>query len=529
MPAPMTIDAPLPAGITAAAFKEALAGVAYDDIPPLRARLLDFLGGEGVDNTYAGMIALSVTEVLTNLAKHPPRKASHIEIRLRLQGKTTLVDIADDSTPFADFDAKCKTALSRLDAASSLAESGYGLGFILKQHPQASYTPCDKSPDGLNHFRIRDARDAPVARKNRLFLVDDDPIALKRHAEMLEDLYDITTFLNPFDAVKAFDGGRPDLVVSDLNMPEMDGTGLRRALSELKGGNTTPFIFLSADHASEHADYISELGVDDFLTKPVARERLRNVVSRLITRSLQVRQGLEGKFQQELTNTLKPALPDRYGGWRIALVTEAAEAGGGDFTLHHETPTHMLCVLADVMGHGEQAKFFSYAYAGYLRGLFRLQAEASDPAQFLKALSKAIDGDAFLESVLLTCQSFQLFPKGAACIASAGHPSPLICRADGAETVAVAGPLPVLASEAGYTMKSLQLDEGEKIIFATDGFLDAFEGEHRAELLKLAGQDAESTPQILAQNLWAAYTARKPRLKNHDDATLIIAGYGGGI
>lgn len=529
MPPPMTIDAPLPAGVAAAAFKEVLPGVAYDDIPPLRAKLLDFLRHEGVETAYAGMVALSVTEVLTNLSRHPPEKPKHIEIRLRLQGKTTLIDIADDSTAFADFDAKCKTALSRLDAASSLAEGGYGLGFILKQHNQASYTPKDKSPDGLNHFRIRDARDAPVAKKNRLFLVDDDPIALKRHADMLEDLYDITTFLNPFDAVRAFDGGRPDLVVSDLNMPEMDGTGLRRALSELKGGNTTPFIFLSADQASEHADYISELGVDDFLTKPVARERLRNVVSRLITRSLQVRQGLEGKFQQELTNTLKPALPERYGGWRIALMTEAAEAGGGDFTLHHETPAHMLCVLADVMGHGEQAKFFSYAYAGYLRGLFRLQADASDPAQFLKALSQAIDGDAFLESVLLTCQSFQLFPKGAACIASAGHPAPLICRADGAETVAVAGPLPVLASAAGYSMKSLQLDEGEKIIFATDGFLDAFEGDHRAELLKLAGQNAQSPPHMLAQNLWAAFTARKPRLKNRDDATLIIAGYGGEI
>ncbi|MDF3024440.1 MAG: hypothetical protein K0R10_1801, partial [Alphaproteobacteria bacterium] len=432
-------------------------------------------------------------------------------------------------TAFADFDAKCKTALSRLDAATSLAESGYGLGFILKQHHQASYTPRDKSPDGLNHFRIRDARDAAPAPKNRLFLVDDDPVALKRHGEMLEDLYEITSYLSPFDAVQAFASARPDLVVSDLNMPDMDGTGLRRALSELPGGNTTPFIFLSADHFSENADYISELGVDDFLTKPVARERLRNVVSRLITRSLQVRQGLEGKFQQQLTNTLKPSLPESYGGWRIALMTQAAEAGGGDFTLHHETPTHMLCVLADVMGHGEQAKFFSYAYAGYLRGLFRLQAEASDPAQFLKALSKAIDGDAFLESVLLTCQSFQLFPKGAACIASAGHPAPIVCRADGAETVAIAGPLPVLASENGYAMKSLQLDEGDKIIFATDGFLDAFEEQGRSALLKLSAAHAATTPQELAEILWRAYAKAEPRQRAKDDATIIIAGYGGQI
>ena len=58
MPAPMTIDTPLPAGNPVTAFKEALAGVAYDDIPPLRARLLDFLAREGIEKTYAGMVAL---------------------------------------------------------------------------------------------------------------------------------------------------------------------------------------------------------------------------------------------------------------------------------------------------------------------------------------------------------------------------------------------------------------------------------------------------------------------------------------
>lgn len=525
-------------------FRAALPGVTYDDIPPLRQKITQFLDGHGIARAYADMLCLTLSEVLSNLVQHPARKADAVEIRLRLSRAHLFLDVADNSTPFADFDAKCKIALSKLNAAGSLQESGYGLGCILRQHAHVFYTPSGASPDRLNHFRVREALEAPAVRaappgnpeppqaaaahKARIFLVDDDPVALQRHQAMLQELYDVAVFNRAQDAVAAFAQQRPDLIVSDLNMPGMDGVGLRQALAVLQNGNATPFVFLSAQTASQDSPYISELGVDDFLCKPVEKARLLNVASRLMTRAQQVRQALEGRFQQHLTQMLKPALPKRYAGWRLSVMTAAASAGGGDFTLHQEGPAHFLAVLADVMGHGEEAKFFSYAYAGYLRSLFRQEAAAADPAAFLKALSASIEGDAFLESIILTCQSFQLFADGRAHISTAGHPAPLLASPrDGARAVEIAGPLPGLVSAPLYHMAALRLGAGDKLVFATDGFLQAFgaEGSQRRQLMRQLGNLSAAPGDELAEALWRQAFAEGSTHK--DDATLIVAEYGG--
>jgi sigma-B regulation protein RsbU (phosphoserine phosphatase) len=213
-----------------------------------------------------------------------------------------------------------------------------------------------------------------------------------------------------------------------------------------------------------------------------------------------------------------------------------ADAGGGDFTLHHETREGLMAVLADVMGHGTEAKFFAYAYAGYLRSLFRATSEQStdiNTAVFLQHLSDAVTDDDFLDGTLLTCQSFHLCHTGDAGIASAGHPPPLLLRADGTCSVLPAeGPIPGMAGHAGYREYRLTLKAGDKILFATDGFFDVFarhDGTHDAAgLLALLPTLATRSAAAAADELWRTFgehlrqDARAP-----DDATLIIAAYGG--
>lgn len=504
----------------ATVFKRSLPGVTYDSIPPLRAELIEFVKQQSADSEQPGMLALTVCEILTNIAKHPPVKARRVEVKLRLTPSQVYIDVADDSTPFAEFDAKCESALSRLNAPLTMAEDGYGLGVILKQHPQVTYTPAGISPDGLNHFR---ARSAVVQKELGLaFLVDDDPVTMHRHLDMLAGHYMAVPFNNAENALAAFPLLRPDIIVSDLNMPGMDGIGLRRALAGVEGGNETPFIFLSAQKSDESNPYINQLGVDDYLTKPVSRDKLRTVMTRLITRSKQVKKTVEGRFHEDLALLLKPAMPRQYGAWRIETCNAMVDAGGGDFTLYEERPQHMLAVLADVMGHGPQAKLFTYAWAGYLRSLFRLQAGATDPAQLLGRLSSAVSGDAFLESIILTVQGFQLFPDGRIAIASAGHPRPWLIRDNTTSEIEVAGPLPGLFGDAGYSLAQLELAKGDRVLFATDGFFDAFgdaDGLRRVLDPGLAGP-------ALSASLWKTYTDL-PRRRSADDATLIIAEYGG--
>lgn len=502
-------------------FKQAMHIMTYAGIPPLRQQMLGFLNNHGITAAYTDKLLLSLSEIITNLLKHPETKPSRIVATLTLSEGVTL-DVADDSTPFATFDAKCKAARMPMHAAESLAECGYGVGCILKQHKNVYYAPATESADGLNHFILKD-RSEP---KKIVFLIDDDPVILKAQHRMLASHYDVVPFNRAADAIAMFRQQPPDLIISDLHMPDIDGPALRRSLSQLPGGNTTPFIFLSSAQRYQDNPYINELGVDDFLCKPISEKKLLNVIERLLMRAKQVRNGLEGKFHEAVTDFFRPALPARYHSWNIHTYSRVAEAGGGDFTLYHETPEHLFVVLADVMGHGTQAKFFSYAYAGYLRSLFRFAGGTQDAARFLQHLSKTVEHDAFLDSVIVTCQSFQLFPDGRVHVSSAGHPAPVAQKGKDFQPVDIAGPLPGLAGDSPYRMKEMQLKKGERLIFATDGFFQAFDT--RADDKKELCAALERSPYKTAEDFWQLFHERRSHMAlPDDDSTLIVAEFGG--
>jgi len=513
----------------------------YDHIPDVRSEMTDFLHSHALPQAYVDRLALSLSEILTNLIKHPLRKPHNVNAHITLTSEGMILDVADDGSPFASFDAKCKDALSNLHSAETLNESGYGLGCILSQHSRVFYYPAGSAARTLNRFVIEDDTQsieavrgpAPIqAEKPVIFLVDDDPIALKSQQRILSAHYDVLAFSSATDALALYKEQRPDLIISDLHMPGMNGIGLRQALLTLNNGDTVPFVFLSAVTSGATSPYISHIGIDDFMTKPVSAAQLLASVGRLLTRRRQVQRAIEGRFHQDLTSLLRPALPDKAAGWQIVTLNRMADAGGGDFTLHHLAKDHLLAVLADVMGHGASAKFFAYAYAGYLRSLFRMSAkQATDAGDFLCSLSDAVTDDDFLDGTLVTCQSFRLFQDGRVDIASAGHPPPIFISAEGRiNMLDVAGPLPGMAGMYGYQQLTLEAKQGDRIIFATDGFFDVFdpEGYRRADLIKTLQSRPQRPLAAAAKDLWRIFENKSSSHAHPaDDATLVMIEFGG--
>lgn len=511
-----------------ATFTHQLQQVAYTHIPAVRTALLQFFKSHGLEKEETGKYLLTASEILTNLVKHPPKKAGFTTLSVMLQADSLILDIADDSTAFADFSEKCAAAKTRLPSCETMMETGYGLGCILKQHTHVSYTPLTKSTDRLNHFTVRDEVPPHMSKQKTVFLIDDDPLALAIEGRMLEDYYNVISYTNAAEALENFTRLKPDLIISDLAMPEMDGAELRRALTTLESGKETPFVFLSGNQDKQHMPYINALGIDDFLCKPVSQEHLRSVTERLLNRSAQIRHAVQEKMSAQITDLLKPSLPTTWGDWKMSSLHAVATAGGGDFILHHAAQGQMMIVLADVMGHGHMAKFFAYAYAGYLRSLFYMQ-DKPDAAAFLQRLSALTQGDAFLENTIMTCQCFQLFSGGRVQIVSAGHPRPLLIDAEGKSTaIDVAGPLPGLFGDSVYQHKDLTLKPGEKILFATDGFFSAFDRKQcmHEDLVPLIAEAPALPADMLAARLWRAFELRVGT-DIKDDATLAIIEYRG--
>jgi serine phosphatase RsbU (regulator of sigma subunit) len=161
--------------------------------------------------------------------------------------------------------------------------------------------------------------------------------------------------------------------------------------------------------------------------------------------------------------------------------------------------------------------------------MFRMYAGTLDTAHFLKYLSRSVDGDPLLESMIMTCQCFHFLPEGVIKIASAGHPCPILLRQNGAELVNVMGPLPGLAGDSAYEMKTLRLEPGDKVVFMTDGFMEAFDGRGLAAQKLL--EHVRAAPALpaagLADALWREFRQRLQKLPaTNDDATIIIAEYG---
>lgn len=517
-------------------FRHVRSTLTYDNMHIIRKEVSDFFQLNHVSKEHINNLLLSLTEILTNLVKHPIRKADYIEIKVDISETQANLEVLDNSTPFANFNAKCEIALSMLHAAVTEAKCGYGLGCILTICKKPVYLPMNSSPDNLNHFKIfqnicstESTAINSKQRKKKIFLVDDDPISIQIHKRMLIDVYEIISFESAKDALAAFAHHKPDLIISDLIMPDMNGIELRKALTDTKEGDMTPFIFLSGYSDHENSPYISHLGVDDFLCKPVSSERLNTVLTRLLHRSQQIRDSVQGQFHHDITELLKPSLPKKYGKWKFVTRHAVADAGGGDFILHQQTTENLVIVLADVMGHGRQAKFFSCVYAGYLHGLFHMHTKTQDSC-FLECLSQYMDGDPLLENMIMTCQCLKFFPEGYFKIASAGHPRPIHLRGNSSEMVNVSGPLLGLYKDSLYDIESINMKRGDKILFMTDGFLETFDqtGLATQKLLKRIQDAPSSSASELADLLWRKFLQQQKEHPVHrDDATIIIAEYGG--
>ena len=435
-------------------------------------------------------------------------------------------------------------------AYDSMAECGYGLACIMTQHRDISYCPASSTPDALNHFILRDPIDAvvtapeasienafdmpvgqgvatPSANKKTVFIVDDDTGSLNIYAAILARTDNVEVFIHAEDILYHFTAMKPALVISDLAMAGMDGLTLRRHLSSLEGGDTVPFIFLGNTAAIAHERYVTQAGIDDYLCKPVSPDRLLAVSERLIERAASFTAALHGKMNTRITALLHPQLPTRHAQWRIATRSAAAATGGGDFTLCRADNAGFIAVLADVMGHGQNAKFFAYAYAGYLRSLMNSSEGSGEPARFLSRVSAAVNADSFLDSTIMTCISFSLCPDGRITLASAGHPPPwLVDGGHHAHALKVAGPLPGLLGESRYVEKSLMLTTGQRIVLGTDGFWDSWD---HAQNLSFDLRTGHTLPlEEYADSLWRRALERaQTRHRLKDDATLIVIESGG--
>ena len=118
----------------------------------------------------------------------------------------------------------------------------------------------------------------------RLLLAEDNPVNRMIVQRMLEpERFDADTVENGREAFEAVRGGDYDLVLMDVSMPEMDGVEATQAIRELErelGRPRMPIIALTAHAMEGDRERFLDAGMDDYLTKPLTRDQLRETMAR---------------------------------------------------------------------------------------------------------------------------------------------------------------------------------------------------------------------------------------------------------
>ena len=148
--------------------------------------------------------------------------------------------------------------------------------------------------------------------KQRVLVVEDHKLLLQAIRDLLESQgYEVYLALNGIEALEIMQDVTPNLILSDIMMPQMDGYTFYERVRENPEWVRIPFIFLTARGQHEDIKRGKALGVEDYLTKPFDTEEVAIAVRSRLRRAEAIHQATEREFdtlKQDIINVLSHEL-----------------------------------------------------------------------------------------------------------------------------------------------------------------------------------------------------------------------------
>ncbi len=441
-------------------------------------------------------VMLGISEVLVNLVKHSHPGPTRVQLRVMQMKNAVTLEIEDNGGCFDSFNDRTRCQ------GVELGEQGMGLALLAAFCPNPQYIP---GPPNIVRLVLNTA--API----HILLIDDDASQRRILGHYLSDRYRVSECKSVDEAINLIENDQPDLVLSDLCMPDKTGLDLCKTLHSRETTELIPLIFLSGRQNELLLSELFRSPIDGFLSKPVSKVDLLGEIERVLKRTEFVRSRLGDRLGQDISDLLAPSLPEKMGPWNCMVESRSASSGGGDVVLYHQAHNGHFVLFADLMGHGEQAKFFSHVLAGYMHGVLAGNNIRNSPGKILDALSEVMVSDRLLSKTILTAQAVYLSNQGKVVIATGGHPFPFLDD----ERLDISGPLPGLMPDTHYEEYEFTLNKGQRLTLYSDGII-----EHRTGVALQAaiGHGLNHSITDMARKIFAGCCDR-------DDATIAIMEY----
>jgi two-component system cell cycle response regulator DivK len=134
-----------------------------------------------------------------------------------------------------------------------------------------------------DRLRLHGCGEGIVSSPKQILVVDDNALNLKLMTFLLSSGdYELRTAVNARDALACIEAALPDLLLLDLQLPDMDGLALARQLKLDARTRGMPIIAVTAHAMKGDEEQARAAGVDGYISKPVARDAFRRAVADML-------------------------------------------------------------------------------------------------------------------------------------------------------------------------------------------------------------------------------------------------------
>ncbi len=305
---------------------------------------------------------------------------------------------------------------------------------------------------------------------------------------------------------------KPDLIISDIMMPEVDGFEFRRnilANDELK---QIPFVFLTAKGDEDDILQGYDLEIEDYIIKTSSPKVVIAKVSAILKTLGKERSKVVDEVQRAADSMGAKVVPDESPNldgfyikhWHLPF----KNVPGGDFIDYFKIDEDNLAiVLGDVMGKRWGAWYFAVAYAGYVRSATRFVLESNKdfkPSDILNKVNESVFKDERIAEVFITLSIIILDRKNRILRYSGAGDLPLFYKSDsGVEKLISNGLLLGFSHKGEYDNHEIAMKSGDEFYLVTDGITEArnkegvlYQEEKLTEFLRTKNHNLDPLEQI---------------------------------
>ena len=310
---------------------------------------------------------------------------------------------------------------------------------------------------------------------SKRILVVDDEAAIRGLMKKILSKSGYTVFLasGGREAIDLLDTVMVDLIILDMNMPEMNGLELLHYIRS-KHISNKPVLMMSGVPDPDLRAESYKLGAYDFITKPeqteVMLKRIENGIKIGEMTDFNEFMKVELLMAKKLQKYIFPEPFEARGTIDVMSWTQPLSDIGGDLYDYMQLgENRVMFFIADVSGHSVSASMFTAIVKMVFRNALKV---TEDPGEVMTILNRELSANLPVESFVTSFCGLIDGNTGMLFYANAGHPNPLVIRGKTVEELKESDPFLGPIKEQIFTTFEHKIHDGDRIFLFTDGLTD---------------------------------------------------------